>query len=216
MEGVIPTQRLNIRAALLPILLALMLLVAGASSGSAQQLAEPFTASERWSLYLHRTYGPDRLGSLAADTAIDQILRDPACWDSSAGSYGRRYARAFQRRVVKNSAELAAGLLTGEDLRYRRSQSLSIPGRLWTAWRASVTAQMPDGTKRPAYTRFFASELADLSAARWTRQPVQPRWLIQSLGGSILDQVQTNMMDEFGPDLRRFGTRVWKRVHPHQ
>ncbi len=192
-----------------------MLSVAGASLASAQPLTEPFTASDRWSLYLHRTFGPARLGSMAADTVIDQMLREPACWDMTAGSYGRRYALAFQRRVVKNSVELATGLLTGEDLRYRRSRSLSIQGRLWTAWRASVTAQMPDGTKRPAYSRFFASELASVTTARCTGHPIQPRWLVQSLGWSILDQAQTNMLDEFGPDLRRFGTRVWKRVHPH-
>src|SRR4051795_3305104 len=133
-----------------------MLSVVGASLGSAQELAEPFTASARWSQYLRRTYGPARLGFLAADTALDQALRDPHCWDSSASSYGRRYARAFERRVIKNSAELAVGLVTGEDLRYRRSQSLSIHGRAWNALRSSVTARMPDGTKRPAYSRFFA------------------------------------------------------------
>jgi hypothetical protein len=32
---------------------------------------------------------------------------------------------------------------------------------------------------------------------------------------STLDQAQTNLLDEFGPDLRRIGGRVWKRVRPH-
>jgi len=191
-----------------------MLWVMGASLGAAQQL-EPFTPSTRWSYYVHRTYGPARLGLLAADTALDQVLRQPACWDSTAGSYGRRYARALERRVIKNSAELAGGLVTGEDLRYRRSRSSSIHGRAWNALRASVTAQMPDGTKRPAYTRFFASELVNVSTAHWTRQRIQPGWLLQSLAWTTLDQSQTNLLDEFGPDLRRFGLRIWKRVRPH-
>ena len=158
--------------------LTLMLWVAGGSSGAAQQLAEPFTPSARWSLYVHRTYSPARMGLLAVDTAVDHALRQPACWDFTANSYERRFARAFQSRVVKNSAELVAGLLTGEDLRYRRSRSSSIQGRLWNALRSSVTAQMPDGSKRPAYTRFFASEIASVSVASWTRQPVQPRRLV--------------------------------------
>ena len=105
------------------------------------------------------------MGFLAVDTAIDAVLREPACWDSGAASYGRRYARAFESRVVRNSAELATGILTGEDLRYRASQSHSVQGRLWNAVRSSVTAQMPDGTRRPAYTRFFAIELANVSTA---------------------------------------------------
>ena len=32
---------------------------------------------------------------------------------------------------------------------------------------------------------------------------------------STLDQVQTNLMTEFGPDLRQFGMRIWNRVRPH-
>jgi hypothetical protein len=192
-----------------------MLWVVGASIGSAQDLAEPFTASARWSQYLRRTYGPARLGFLAADTALDQALREPHCWDSSASSYGRRYARAVERRIIKNSAELGAGLLTGEDLRYRRSKSSSIHGRVWNALRWSVTAQMPDGTKRPAYSRFFATELVNVSTAHWTRQPIGVEWMSQSLAWSALDQAQTNLLDEFGPDMRRVGLRIWKRVRPH-
>lgn len=168
----------------------------------------------RWDAYLHRTYGPVRMGLLAVDTALDHASHHPACWDYTADSYGRRYARSFQARVVKNSVELAAGLLTGEDLRYRRSQSRSFQGRVWNAVRSSVTAQMPDGTRRPAYSRFLASEIATASVAPWTRQSIRPRWLTESLGWSALDQVQTNLLDEFGPDIRRKGIGLWKRLRP--
>ncbi len=146
---------------------------------------------------------------------MDHLLHQPACWDFTARSYERRFARAFQSRVVKNSTELALGLLTGEDLRYHRSRSASFQGRLWNALRSSVTAQMPDGTKRPAYTRIFASELANVSVARWTRQPIQPGQLAQCLWWSALDQAETNMLDEFGPDLRRIGIRIRNRLRPH-
>jgi hypothetical protein len=193
------------------LMLALWLL--GASSGAAQQQpSEPFTPAARWSHYVHRTFGPARLAFLAADTAIDQAFRQPACWDSTAGSYGRRYVRSFERRIIRNTAEMGAGILTGEDLRYRSSRSRSLHGRVWSALRASVTAQMPDGTKRPAYTRVFAGTLADVSTAHWTGQPIRTGWLLQSAGWSTLGQAQTNLLDEFGPDLRRVGARIWKRV----
>jgi len=146
------------------------------------------------------------------DTAIDDLLRQPACWDSGAGSYGRRYVRSFERRVIRNSAEFATGLVTGEDLRYRPSRSSSFRGRVWNAVRSSALAQMPDGEIRPAYTRFFAGTLANVSTAHWTRQHIRTAWLAESLAWSTLDQVQTNMIDEFAPDLRRFGARIWKRV----
>lgn len=220
LQGAIQTRHLSIRTGWrLPhrtIELVLTLLIAGASLSTAQQLPEPFTPSDRWSLYLHRTYSPARMGFLAVDTAIDQALIGSDCWHSGAAAYGRRYVRAFQSRVVRNSAELATGILTGEDLRYHASQSHSFHGRLWNALRSSVTAQMPDGTRRPAYTRFFVSELAHVSTTGWGRQPIRPEWLMKSLTRSTLDQVQTNILDEFGPDLRRIGIHIWKRIRPHQ
>jgi hypothetical protein len=197
------------------IVLALGLAVATSSVSAQQQPVEPFTASMRWSQYLHRTYDPFRLASLAVDTAIDHVMREPACWDSGAASYGRRYGRSLERRIVRNTTEMAAGLLTGEDLRYRMSRSSSMKGRVWHAVRSSVTAQMPDGTSRPAYTRFFAGAVTGVATGNWTRDPIRPARLGQSLAWSALDQVQTNMMTEFGPDMRRFGMRVWKRVRPH-
>jgi hypothetical protein len=191
---------------------AIALFFAGPFSGLAQQLTEPFTPSARWSHYLHRTLGPERLAFLAVDTAVDHAMREPHCWDSAASSYARRYARSFERRAIRNTAELAGGLLTGEDLRYRRSGSSLIHLRLWNVVRSSVTARMPDGTKRPAYTRFFASALASASSTHWTGQSPDPGWLMQSVTWSTLDQMQTNLLDEFGPDFRRIGARVWKRV----
>jgi hypothetical protein len=195
-----------------PIGLALILLAAGALPGAAQQLPEPYTPSDRWSNYLHRTFAPARLEYLALETAIDQASSYPACRHRVAASYGRRYARAFQSRIVKNSAALATGLLTGEDLRYRPSQSPSFRGRLWNVLRSSVTARMPDGTTRLSYTRFVSDELALLSTVPWSRRPIRPEWFIQSVRYSILDQAQTNLLDEFGPDLRRVGAQIWKRV----
>jgi hypothetical protein len=216
MEGAIQTRRLSVRTARAATACeALILLIAGASPGTAQPSADPFTPSERWSLYVHRTYGPDRLGFLAVDTAIDQALRDPGRWNGGADSYGLRYARALQGRIVRNSAELVTGLLTGEDLRYHPSLSHSVGGRLWNALRSSVTAQMPDGTRRPAYTRFFANELASVSTARWDGRPIQPERLMRSLTFSIVDQAQTNILTEFGPDFRRIGIHIWKaNVYP--
>jgi len=187
---------------------------AAASAFAQDPLSVPFTPADRWAHYLHRTYSPMRMGRLAAETAIDQALREPACWDSSAHSYANRYVRSFERRVIRNTAELAGGILTGEDLRYRPSQSRAFHARVWNAVLGSATARMPDGSIRPAYTRFAAGTLAEVSTAHWTRRHIEPEWLMRSAGWSALDQVETNLLDEFGPDLRRFGARVWNRVRP--
>jgi hypothetical protein len=171
---------------------------------------EPFSPSARWANYLQRTYGPARLGFLAAETLLDHELRQPTCWDTSANSYGQRYARAFDRRLIRNTADLATGILTGEDLRYKNSRSHSVHERIWNALQSSVTAQLPDGRRRPAYTRFFGSAVTEISTAHWTGQPIRTGWVFQAVGWSVLDQMETNLVDEFGPDIRRITERLWK------
>lgn len=172
----------------------------------------PYTPSQRLQRYLRRTYSVSRLGLLATDTALDHALREPACWDRGSSAYGLRYTRAFQRRVVRNTAELGFGLLTREDLRYRRSRSASLSGRLWNGVTQALLARMPDGSERPAYARFAAAAAAQSSIAHWTGRPVQPGWVAESVAWATLDQIQTNLLDEFGPDLRRIGGRLWRRV----
>lgn len=194
------------------LLLALVLSIAGTSALAQQSTPDKFTASERWANYLHRTYAPERLAYLAADSAMDHAMREPACWDYTAESYGMRVARAMGRRMIRNTAELAGGLLTGEDLRYRRSSSHRMGDRVWNAVRSAVTARMPDGSRRPAYTRFFASTATDLATAHWANYPIQPGWMAQSVVWSVVGQAETNLLDEFQPDLRRIGMGLWRRV----
>jgi hypothetical protein len=168
-------------------------------------LPTSFTTAARWSYYLHRTYHPQRLGILAVETALDHVLRQPACWDRSASSYLTRYSRSFDRRLIRNTAEFGAGLLTGEDLRYQRLGTGSLHARVWHAARGAFLANMKDGRARPAYTRFAGATIAEVGTAHWTGQKITPTWLGQALGEGALDQIETNLLDEFAPDLRRIG-----------
>src|SRR5437763_13709021 len=109
----------------------------------------------------------------------------------------------MERRMIKNSTELAGGLLTGEDLRYRASGSRSMSGRVWHALKSSATAQMPDGSLRPAYTRMAGSLVSEVSTAHWTHQALQPRWMAQSIGWSRGGQADTTALAEDSRDRRR-------------
>jgi hypothetical protein len=168
----------------------------------------PFTTAARWSYYLHRTYQPQRLGILAVETALDHALGQPACWDRSPASYLTRYSRSLDRRLIRNTAEFGAGLLTGEDLRYQRLGTGSVQGRMWHAVRGAFLARMTDGRARPAYTRFAAATMAELGTAHWTGQHITGEWLTQAVGEAALDQIETNLLDEFTPELRRIGKAV--------
>jgi hypothetical protein len=180
-------------------------LLVGPQNGTIPGAPAPFTTGARWAYYLHRTYHPQRLGILALETALDHALRQPACWDRSPASYLTRYSRSFDRRLIRNTAEFGAGLLTGEDLRYQRQGTGLVQGRVWHAVRGAFTAHMTDGRARPAYTRFGAATIAEVGTAHWTGQHITGRWLAQALGEGALDQIETNLLDEFTPDLRRIG-----------
>jgi hypothetical protein len=58
---------------------------------------------------------------------------------------------------------------------------------------------------RPAYSRFGASIIGELGTAHWTGQHIAAGWLAQAVAEGALDQVETNLLDEFTPDLRRIG-----------
>jgi hypothetical protein len=179
---------------------------------SHQPANQPFTVEQRWAYYLHRTYSPHRLGLLALETGIDHALRQPACWDRGASSYVTRYSRALDRRMIRNTAELGAGLLTGLDIRYRPLGSGPVRTRIWNAARGAFVARTAAGTERLAYTRFTASAVAEVATAHWTGQPLGAGWLAQAVASGALDQIQTNLLDEFGPDFRRIGARMSKRL----
>jgi hypothetical protein len=73
-------------------------------------------------------------------------------------------------------------------------------------------ARTARGGQRPAYTRFIAATVAEVGTAHWTGQPIQATWLAQALVWGAFDQIQTNLLDEFGPDFRRIGGRMGKRL----
>jgi hypothetical protein len=179
-----------------------------AQSATMPRSRNSFTAAERFSYYVHRTYSPHRLFVLGIETGIDHALSQPTCWDQGAGSYATRYARALDRRMIRNTAEFGAGLLTGEDLRYRPLASGRLRGRVWHAVRAAFVARMPGGGERPAYTRFAASAVVEVGTAHWTGQRITAGWLAGVLGSGALDQIETNLLDEFAPDIRRLGRQL--------
>lgn len=188
------------------------LLICLASPVCAWAQSQPFTIEDRWQHYLRRTYGPGRIGLLAVESAFDHARHEPSCWDATAESYGLRYGRAFGRRIIRNTAELGAGILTGEDLRYRPLGEGSFRQRVWRAAFSSVTARTRGGGVRPAYTRVFSTLAVDAATVHWTSRPIRTGLLLESSAWSLLDQFETNLLDEFGPDLRRAGKRAWQRL----
>ena len=73
----------------------------------------------------------------------------------------------FGRRIVRNSAEFAAGALLHEDARYRGLYQGSYVRRLRHATIRAFQASVPGGGYRPAYSRFAAIAVGELVAPVW-------------------------------------------------
>jgi len=83
---------------------------------------------------------------------------------------------------------------------------------MWHAVRGAFLAHMTNGRARPAYTRFAAATMAEVGTAHWTGQHITGEWLTAALGEGALDQIETNLLDEFTPELRRIGKAVQRKL----
>jgi hypothetical protein len=71
---------------------------------------------------------------------------------------------------------------------------------------------MTDGRARPAYTRVASATIAEIGTAHWTGQHITGGWLAHAFADGTLDQIETNLLDEFTPDLRRIGKALHDRL----
>lgn len=190
----------------------LLLLVAAAAlraqSGAAAD-PPPFQAGDWTRYYVRRTFtSPERWLYLSADTGLSHILRDPEEWRGGAGGYAKRYGSAAGQRIVKNTAEYLGGLAFRQTTQYRASQSRRFGARIWNAlWQAMATPQ-PGGGLHPAYPRFLALATAPLVSSTWRPRPLTGTRYLGCFADGLLGQAETNLLDEFTPDLKRFGTKV--------
>lgn len=167
------------------------------------------TLGDRFRYYLHRTYtSRPRLLFLAADTAIGHALNDPEEWGQAPKTFAMRLSSNFGRRVVANSIEFGASALFEDDARYRRSDLHGIPARVRYASIAAFTARLPDGGRRPAYSRFVATTGGTLISSRWHPRCASGSDLALGIGFGLLGKIPDNLLEEFGPDLRKTGGKV--------
>ena len=173
------------------------------------------TIGDRFRYYLHRTYtSRPRLAFLLADTGMGHALNDPEEWGRQPRSFGVRLASNFGRRVVANSIEFGLGAVLQEDARYRSSPEPGLRKRIRHATVTAFTARLPDGRIRPAYSRFGAIAGGVLISSRWHPGAASSSDLLLDVGFGVLDKIPSNLLDEFSPDMRRVGRKVFKTIWP--
>jgi hypothetical protein len=171
--------------------------------------------SARLKLYVIKTYtDPWRHLWLVEGVAADDFaFKGIRKWGTGMSGFGESLAPVYGRRVINNTLEFAAGAIIGDDARYRPSTSRELVKRGLHAVGSTFTARAASGNTRPAYSRILAVTAALLIANRWQPLPKTGCNLAGALVFNVTDMAQDNLLQEFTPDLKRFGSRFWGKIH---
>lgn len=178
---------------------------------------EDFNFKARWKWYAKRTYtDPWRHIRLLGEVTVDDYLSGELDkWGSGLSGVGKSIAPVYGQRVISNTTEFLAGaLIFHDDARYRDSQKSGFFSRGLYASLGAFTARNKRGKTRPAYSRIIAVTAGILIANRWRPAPAGGMDLADRLVFGITDKVQDNLLQEFTPELKRFGLRLWHKVRP--
>jgi hypothetical protein len=187
-------------------------LIAGCpcAQGQDDDAAEHFTGRERLNSYVERTFtSKSRLVFLFVDTAEDHLQRQPKEWDLGGSGLAARLGSNYGRRLIRNTIELGAGALLSEDSRYRPSTEPGIAPRMRHAVASAFTARV-DGHRRPAYATLAALTATAFIVSVWQPRRFSACEVMRGVSFSLLDRVPDRLLDEFSPDMKRFGKRMWR------
>lgn len=174
-----------------------------------------YTSEDRVKDYLHRTYSWQRMTLLAGETGVIHVFHPKGEWGNGLSGFGADFSSGFARRVVRNTLELGLSAAFQEDRRYRPSGEKGVWKRVRYASLHSFTAKTPDGLCRPAYSRFGATIANAYISSVWQPRPMGHGDVWADIGSSFGDYISGSMLDEFSPDLKKFGKRraqVFRRL----
>ncbi len=166
---------------------------------------EKFGSGDRLRHYLHRTYSWQRTALLGIDTGFGNLLDGAAGGSTGLSNFPRRYGEAFARRVSRNSMEFALGMLLREDPRYQPSGRRGVRLRVAHAAVQTFMGPGPDGRRRVAFSRLVPAVANDVLASTWERRRLSAGSVMAGSGWTLAGDLQTRLLDEFGPDLKRIG-----------
>jgi hypothetical protein len=178
--------------------------------------AEKFSFQKRLQWYAKITYtDPGRLAWMAGGVTADDFLSGGIeKWGSGLSGWGKSLSAAYGQRIIANTTELFVGQLIGDDARYRPSGKKGVTRRVWFATSHAFTAEGRSGNTRPAYSRCIAVTAGALVANQWLPHPQTGADLSRTLIFGITDKIQDDLLAEFSSDFKRFGHKIWGKIHP--
>jgi hypothetical protein len=198
--------------------IALFLLTGGLAYPQDQQpaakAAEKFDFKARFAWYAKRTYTnlwghANLIGEVTVD---DFAFGDVKRWGTGLSGWGKSLAPVYGQRVVDNTTEFLLGALVGDDARYRPSEKRGIVRRGLHATVDAFTARAKSGNTRPAYSRIIAVTTGILIANQWRSKPETGYTLSRALAFGVTDKIQGDLLQEFTPDLKHMGNKIWRKI----
>lgn len=123
--------------------------------------ATPLTSRQRFTIYVHETYGPPAVLLPAIGAAIrmarppDHYPRD---WRDGAEAYGRNYGSFIAAQTTQRTAKFITEVAFHEDPRYLPALSgTSIPGRIFHAVGFTFVDRDNDGRRRLAFSNYTSA-----------------------------------------------------------
>jgi hypothetical protein len=198
----------------LPVLLFFAARVTFPQASSQPTATGKFEFRSRLMWYTQRTYtDPWQPVRLIGDVTVDDfVFGGTKRWGSGVSGWGKALSSVWGQRVIDNTAELLLGTLVGDDARYRSSEERGVVRRSLHAIVSAFTARARSGNTRPAYSRTIAITAGTLIANQWRSDPRTGGHLTRALVFGVTDKIQEDLLQEFSPDLKRFGHRTWREV----
>jgi hypothetical protein len=150
------------------------------------------------------------MGFLLGETAFEHLMAGASEWGSGARGFGNRFGSALASRMVRNTVELGAAGIFGEDYRFRASGQKVFLRRIGYA---SLSPLLDSGRRRrPAKSRAIATGAGVLFSALCRRQQVSGGWYGREMALGYLGHLQNSLLTEFENDLKAFGKGLLRRL----
>lgn len=164
----------------------------------------PMTGREKFSYYVHATFGPVAVGRTVLSSGLAQARNSNPEWGQGMEGYGKRFASKFGQKVIKRSIQHGLGALLREDPRYFHSEKPGLWPRMSWAVTRTFLIRKDSGGYKIADARLIGTFSAAIISRQWHPEP--DRTLTNGLRAgatSVGYDVLKNLLKEFWPDIRR-------------
>lgn len=178
----------------------------GVSPSPWPPVSRPLAFADRLELFWHDSYAsPQAILSLSASALYDEATNTPAQWSKDGDGFTRRFGSAYGQLAIRNGINDGMASATGLDPRYAYCRCRGLVHRTVHALAMSVVTYRSDGRVMLDAPQLAGAYGSGMISAYWYPHRLYSP-LVQGVqfGHEEMGEVALgNLLQEFGPDLRR-------------